>query len=190
VTTPTPIIRAGRVQLRPFEASDAELYRGWRADARPSAPAGWRERAPLSLAQVEARIARVTKEQGTDVFTFVICIAPDARPIGEVMLADVDRINGIAELGIFIGDVDEWGKGYGTDAVNAIVDFAFGELRLERVWLNVATDNPRARRAYDKVGFVEEATVRHDRYEGGRHTTGLVMSIVRGEWEARRAAGA
>jgi RimJ/RimL family protein N-acetyltransferase len=186
VTTPTPILNAGRAHLRPFEPTDAETYRRWRADARTAVPAGWPQGAPLSLAQVEQRIARLTKEQGTEVFTFVICIPPDGRPIGEVLLADIDRVNGSAELGIFIGEVGEWGKGYGTDALNAIVDFAFGELRLERVWLNVSTDNPRARRAYDKVGFVEEATVRHDRFEGGRHTTGVVMSILRGEWEARR----
>jgi RimJ/RimL family protein N-acetyltransferase len=185
---PTPIIRAGRVHLRPFEPSDAELYRRWRADARPSVPAGWQQSAPLSLAQVEARIERLTKEQGAEFFTFLVCIPPDGRPIGEVMLADIDRINGSAELGIFIGEVDEWGKGYGTDAVKGIVDFALSELRLERVWLNVSTDNPRARRAYDKAGFVEEATLRHDRYEGGRHTTGVVMSILRAEWEARRQA--
>ena len=185
---PTPIIHTGRVHLRPFEPSDAEIYRRWRADARAAVPAGWPQSAPISLAKVEQRIERLTKDQGTDVFTFLICIGPEARPIGEVMLVDIDRVNGSAEIGIFIGEVDEWGKGYGTDAVTAIVDFGFGELRLERVWLGVSTDNPRARRAYDKVGFVEEATVRHDRFEGGRHTTGVVMSILRDEWEARRAA--
>ena len=86
------------------------------------------------------------------------------------MLVELDRRNGSAELGIFIGEADEWGKGYGTDAVNAIVDFGFGELRLERIWLNVWTENDRARRAYEKAGFVHEGTLRHDRYEGGRFT--------------------
>ncbi len=81
--------------------------------------------------------------------------------------------------------MDEWGKGYGTDAVNAIVGFGFAELRLERIWLNVWTENDRARRAYEKAGFVLEATLRHDRYEGGRYTSGHVMSILRDEWLSR-----
>ena len=55
------------------------------------------------------------------------------------------------------------GKGYGTDAVRALVDFGFAELRLERVWLEVGTENPRAQRAYEKAGFIREATLRHDR---------------------------
>ena len=71
-------------------------------------------------------------DQGKDVYTFVICLAEDERPIGEVMLADIDHVNGSAEIGIFIGEPDEWGKGYGTDAVRALVDFGFAELRLER----------------------------------------------------------
>ena len=176
------IIQSGRVFLRPFESTDAELYRRWRADARPMVLAGWHYRAPLSLAQVEARIERLAKEPDDDYVNFLICLVADERPIGEVMLFDLDRANGSAELGIFIGEPDEWGKGYGTDAVNALIDFGFGELRLERIWLNVGTENDRARRAYEKAGFVHEGTVRHDPYESGRHTDGHVLSILRDEW--------
>ena len=121
-------------------------------------------------------------------YTFVICLVEDERPIGEVMLVDIDHVNGSAEIGIFIGAPAEWGKGYGTDAVRALVDFDFVELRLERVcWLNVWTENPRAQRSYEKVGFVREATLRHDRWEGGRYTDGHVMSILRDEWQTRRS---
>jgi len=178
------MISAGRVYLRPFEAADAELYRRWRADADPMSLAGWHERAPLSLSQVEKRIARLAEGQGKDHLTFLICLEADDRPIGEVMLVDLDRRNGSAQLGIFIGESGNWGKGYGTDAVNAIVDFGFAELRLERIWLNVWTENARARRAYEKAGFVREGTVRHDRYESGSYTSGDLMAILRSEWEA------
>jgi len=183
----THIIAAGRVFLRPFETSDAETYRRWRADSEPMALAGWHERAPLSLAQVEQRIARITDEQGKDVYTFVICLAEDERPIGEVMLADLDRVNGSAQVGIVIGEPSEWGKGYGTDAVRALVDFGFAELRLERIWLEVSAENPRAQRSYEKAGFTREATFRHDRWEGGQFTDGHIMSILHEEWQSRRS---
>ena len=181
----THIIQGERVFLRPFEAADAELYRRWRADAEPMVLAGWKDRAPLSLAQSAARMERLATDQGKDYYTFVICLLADERPIGEAGLGDLDLRNGSAQLGIFIGEVDEWGKGYGTDAVNAIVDFGFRELRLERVWLEVWTENDRARRAYEKAGFTREATLRNDRYEGGRHTSGHIMSILRDEWQSR-----
>jgi hypothetical protein len=53
------------------------------------------------------------------------------------------------------------------------------DAELYRRW---RADNPRAQRAYGKAGFTREGTVRHDRYEGGRHTSGLFMSILRDEW--------
>jgi RimJ/RimL family protein N-acetyltransferase len=180
----THIIHGDRVFLRPFERADGELYRRWRADAAPMALAGWGDPAPMSLAQVEARIERLAKEQGDDIYDFLICLLADERPVGEVMLMEIDRRNGSAELGIFIGEPEEWGKGYGTDAINALVGFGFGELRLERIWLEVWTENARARRAYEKAGFVYEAMLRNDRYEGGRFTSGDVMSILRDEWLA------
>lgn len=66
-----------------------------------------------------------------------------------------------------------------------MIGFGFGELRMERIWLNVWTENVRARRAYEKAGFVLEGTMRHDRFEDGHYTEGHVMSILRDEWLSR-----
>ncbi|MGH2444506.1 MAG: GNAT family N-acetyltransferase [Candidatus Limnocylindria bacterium] len=176
----THIIQSGRVFLRPMERSDAELYRRWRAHARVATAASLGR--PLSLAEVEVRIGRSAEHE--DGYAFLICLLDDERPIGEASLFALDVAHGNAELGIFIGEPDEWGKGYGTDAVNALVDFGFGELRLERIWLNVWTENERARRSYEKAGFVHEGTLRHDRFEGGRFTDGHIMSLLRDEWLA------
>jgi RimJ/RimL family protein N-acetyltransferase len=187
----THVITSGRVFLRPFERSDAEIYRRWRADAGPMELAGYPDRAPLSLAQAQKRIDDATASFGRDEYLFAICLLDGERPIGETSLFQVDRLNGSAMLGIVIGEAEEWSKGYGTDAVNALVDFGFAELRLERIALNVWTENDRAMRAYQKAGFVREGTLRHDRYEHGTYTDGHVMSILRDEWLAlpRRSGG-
>ncbi|MDQ4036147.1 MAG: GNAT family N-acetyltransferase [Chloroflexota bacterium] len=173
------IIEGERVYLRPFETGDAELYHRWRTDGEVAALAGLPF--PLSLGQIKQRIE---DKQGDSQYAYVICLREDERPIGEALLFELDRTNGSAELGILIGEKGEWGRGYGTDAVNALVDFGFEALRLERIWLEVWTENGRARRAYEKAGFVHEGTLRHDRYEGGRFTDGHVMSLLRDEWLA------
>ncbi len=179
-----PIIRGEQVYLRPFERSEAELYRRWRADARPMELAGFPDPAPASLAEAQKRIEEAVAPERTGEYLFAICLIDGERPIGEASLFRLDFINGNAELGIFIGEPDKWGRGYGTDAVNALVDFGFGQLRLERIGLEVSTTNGRARRAYEKAGFVHEGTVRHDRHERGEYTDGHVMSILRDEWLA------
>ena len=181
------LIEGQRVYLRSPEMSDVELYYRWRSDADVAALAGLP--IPVSLAQLEHRMKRHAEGGSEDAYHFMICLLADDRPIGEAVLFEVDPVNGSAELGIFIGESSEWGKGFGTDAVNAVIDFGFGTLRLERIWLNVWTENERARRAYEKAGFVLEATLRHDHYERGRFTDGHVMSMLRHEWLAlpRRA---
>ena len=176
------LIQGRLVFLRPMEAADAPLYQQWRADADVALLAGFSE--PLSLAAVERRVGDRSPD---DTHAYLICLLNDGRPIGEAALFEHDRINGSAELGIFIGERSEWGKGYGTDAVEAIVAFGFEAQRLERVWLNVWTENPRAQRAYEKAGFVHEGTLRHDRWERGQYTDGHVMSILRDEWLGRRS---
>jgi RimJ/RimL family protein N-acetyltransferase len=181
----THLIQGQRVYLRPFEMADAVLDHRWRADREVAELAS--VAVPRSHAYIEKRAERIAQGAGDDEYVFIICLLADERPIGEAMLFELDRLNGNAELGIFIGEKGEWAKGYGTDAVNALVDFGFGTLRLERIWLNVWTENARARRAYEKAGFVHEGTLRHDRYEGGRFTDGDIMSILRDEWLERRS---
>jgi RimJ/RimL family protein N-acetyltransferase len=88
-------------------------------------------------------------------------------------------------LGIFIGDPADTGKGYGSDALRAIVSFGFAELRLERIWLDVYAYNDAARRVYDRVGFVHEGTLRHALYRNGAFQDVHRMSILREEWAAQ-----
>ena len=182
----THFLRSGKVFLRPFEPSDADAHHRWSSDADIIRLASLGP--PPSRAHAGRRVERWVEEQGKEAHGFVICLVDGARPIGEASLFRIDQVNGTAELGIYIGEKDEWGKGYGTDAVHALVDFGFGWLRLERVFLEVWTENPRAIRSYEKAGFIREATLRHDRFEDGVFTDGHLMSVLRDEWQARRRA--
>lgn len=57
-------------------------------------------------------------------------------------------------LGILIGETDEWGKGYGTEAIRLLAEHTIETLAPEAVWLTVDAVNDRAKRAYEKAGFV------------------------------------
>lgn len=83
-----------------------------------------------------------------------------------------------------IGEPSLWGQGLGTDAVNALVDFAFGQLRMERVWLDTDESNTRAQAAYRKAGFTEEGRLRHAWFRNGQWTDDIRMSLLRDEWAA------
>ena len=181
------MIHGERIFLRPSERADLPLFVRWLNDA--DVARNLAGRAPMSLAAEEAWFDRMLRAQGTTDYHFVLCLLEDGRPIGTVGLHAVDRVNGSAEFGIAIGEVREWGKGYATEALGAICDFGFGELRLERIALDVYAGNARGRRAYEKAGFLLEATLRNARYGHGRYEDVLVMSLLRDDWAARRNAG-
>ena len=84
---------------------------------------------------------------------FTIFDAKDGRAVGTIGLRNIDFRFGEGTLGIIVnaGDV---GGGYGSDAVRTIVRYAFDRLGLRKVYLDVAEGNERARRCYDRVGFV------------------------------------
>jgi len=115
---------------------------------------------------------------------FTICLLGQNDSIGGVGLREVDRENASAEVSIFISKPAEWSKGLGTDAMRVMLDFAFGEMRLERVWLRVFDYNRRAARSYEKAGFTREVLLRHDRFHRGKHHDTDLMAIVRPDWEA------
>ncbi|HEX2195218.1 MAG TPA: GNAT family protein [Candidatus Limnocylindria bacterium] len=132
----------------------------------------------------------VVSQQGKTMYSFTICPLGERRGIGNVTLRDIDRENGSAELSIVITDKAFQDRGYGTDAVNCIVDVGFGEIRLERIYLYVFDYNRRAIRAYEKAGFQTDATLRRSRFHRGHHHDVHLMSILRGDWlklERRRA---
>jgi RimJ/RimL family protein N-acetyltransferase len=93
--------------------------------------------------------------------------------------------HGEAFAGIGIGEREFWGKGYGTDAMNVILRYAFQELNLRRVTLDTFEYNPRAIRSYEKAGFVHEGRARGYLHREGRRWDLIFMGILREEWLER-----
>jgi len=85
-------------------------------------------------------------------------------------------------VGIGIGDPAYWGKGYGTDAMQVLLRYAFTQVNLERVSLSVFGYNPRAMRSYEKAGFKYEGAVRGFLYREGQRSDLLMMGVLRHEW--------
>jgi len=174
-------LRGQRVYLRPLEPADVALVHRWYSDVRVHTLMG---DPPISLARRQRRYEESAKDEDADVFRFMICLLADDRGIGRTDLFELDRQNGSCAFGITIGEPELWGQGLGTDAVNALVDFAFGQLRMERVWLDTDADNTRAQAAYAKAGFLEEGRLRRAFFQDGRWSDDIRMALLRPEWEA------
>ncbi len=93
--------------------------------------------------------------------------------------------HGEAFIGLGIGEREQWNKGYGTDAMMVILQYAFQELNMRRVALSVSANNPRAIRSYEKAGFIYEGRMRNYIQRDGKRWDIVFMGILHEEWQAR-----
>jgi ribosomal-protein-alanine N-acetyltransferase len=77
----------------------------------------------------------------------------DGRHIGNAMYYNIDTIRREAEIGITIGERDYWGRGYGTDAVRALIRLIVQATGFRRIYLKTLDWNVRAQRSFEKAGF-------------------------------------
>lgn len=117
-----------------------------------------------------------------DTYNFAIETLEDQRYIGGCGINSVDWKNSLVVVGIFIGDKDYWGKGYGTDAMRVLVKFIFEQMNIRKIKLNVYAFNERAIKSYEKCGFVKEGTLRQEIFRDGKYHDEYVMSILRDEY--------
>ncbi len=125
------------------------------------------------------------KDNPDEVF-FMIRTLDGEKPIGFMALFALYWNHGDALIGIGLGERDHWGKGYGTDAMQTLLRYAFTEMNLRRLTLIVFDYNLRAIRTYEKCGFVKEGTVRGVLQREGRRWDWHYMGILREEWEQLR----
>lgn len=178
------MLRGERVVLRAVQRED--LPRLWELfeDLEVMGLLSTRPPRPTSLAELEAEFDREQEEPPEHKFRFAVEV--DGEVIGSCQLHRVDHYRSLAELGIGIGR-DYWNKGYGQDAVRTLVEYAFRNVNLRRVSLEVLADDARAVSAYRRVGFVEEGRLRkRDWYDGAFHDS-LVMAILRDDWAQKDA---
>jgi len=133
----------------------------------------------------EKKIKEWTEKRGEDDkpgrYPFSIRTLSDDKLIGFIGLW-ADLTHGDAWVGIGIGEREYWGKGYGTDAMRLVLQYAFTEINLQRVSLALHSYNERALKSYEKVGFRLEGRTRGDQQREGKRTDTLWMGILRDEW--------
>ena len=116
----------------------------------------------------------------------VVCINEGAPVSVQNLMVDPNKplkyVHRSAELQIRLGEAAERGQGYGTEVVRLLLDFAFKDLNLHRVYLHVFSTNTAVIRVYEKVGFVREGLLRKAAHINGAYVDVLVMGILREEY--------
>ena len=102
-------------------------------------------------------------------------------PIGTCFIKNIDEVHKKGEFGIFIGESEYLGKGIGSLATKLIIDYAFKNLLLNKIYLKVYSDNINAIKAYSNAGFKIDGIFREEYFINGFKDIHL-MSILKREW--------
>ncbi len=146
------LIKGDKVSLRLMTDDDTDLIVSWRNNERVRGNFVYREK--FSRSTHERWIEEKVKTG--KVVQFIICENDsDYRPVGSVYFRDIDREKRCAEYGIFIGEDDAVGKGYGNETVILAVNYAKDHLELDEVILRAFVYNTAAISSYEYAGFVK-----------------------------------
>lgn len=142
---------SNEVYIRPLRIEDASISYKWRNDPEIWIYTQFNRNNEITL-EIESDWlkSKLVKE---DEKRFAICLTETDQYIGNVQLINIK--NKSAEFHLFIGEKDFWGKGIGSKVTSLIINYAFDELGLDNVSLEVNEDNLPAQAIYKKMGFLE-----------------------------------
>lgn len=153
-----PTIEGQLVVLRPF--TEADLDAAWEMINDPTGNDFTATTEQFDFDRIREWYG--SRNQQSDRLDLAIEERATSEFVGEVVLNEYDPAASTCSFRISLRGPDWFGRGLGTEATKLIVDHGFDRLGLERIELEVLARNPRARRTYEKVGFVETATSTED----------------------------
>jgi RimJ/RimL family protein N-acetyltransferase len=177
------VLTGKRVYLRPLAKEDSVYLRKWSDDAEIRGLIG--EVTSMSQADCEKFLEEVCADNSRE--WFVVVIKKNDRVIGEAGLLRMFPAWRTTDVSVIIGEKEEWGKGYGTETILLLLDYAFRHLDFHRVAIGVVGFNERALRFWEKVGFRREGIQRDGYYYDDKYYDFVTMSILEDEFRELRA---
>ena len=158
-----PKITKKNITLRPFIEDDGKVFSVW--DKEPLIQAYMPE---PHVVLSEKGQQEYIEECGAAKDEFHAAIVVNEKCIGTVSVVDINEYHGAGELGLVIGDSDYWGKGYGTQAVNALLEYLNKNTGLRRIVAECEADNIGMRKVFERVGFELETICKQSRIKMGK----------------------
>ena len=168
-----------KIYLSPIDKNDYPKYTKWINDMEVSLGMTFANMLIDEESEKNA-LERLAKEQ----FNFAIILKENDEVIGNVGFPKLDYINRTGEVGIFIGDKNYWGNGYGKEALELLLDFGFNLLNLNNIYLKVYSFNTQAIKCYKKIGFKEAGKLREAKIICGNKYDEVYMDMLAKEFKS------
>ena len=174
------MLHSKRISLRSIEAEDLNrTYLKWMNDPTVNRHLETRFM-PQSIQTIRSYWEKHSNNESSP--WFAICTENGNKHIGNIKLGPISWIHRRADISLFIGERTYWGKGYGSEAIGLIRDWAFSELDLQKLNAGIYSNNVASRRAFEKCGFVLEGTLQDEAISEGRRIDVWKLGLPRSIW--------
>ena len=170
------MIAGEHVILRAFEREDAERCYRWMND--PNIVRTLKSRYPIAFSNEIEWLDRAMHATSNERH-FAIERKDDRSHIGNASIHGIDWVSRTSWFGLFIGEPTAWNRGFGGDAIGTLIRFAFDEMNLEKLRINVFDYNDRAKHVLEGHGFVVEGKLQRDFYREGTWHDIVIYSVFR-----------
>lgn len=181
------ILRTKRLLLREVTEKDVQAIHAYQSDARYLRFYPATTRLLEESREFVARLIAWQQERPRSKFQLGIVLVAENRLIGNCGIRKPAASASVAELGYEIAP-DYWGHGYATEAAQAMLDMAFNELRLERVYASCVAENTASAHVLEKLGLTLEKRLRRQQWMKGRWWDELYYVILAADWQRRQQA--
>ena len=118
------------------------------------------------------------QERSRDILRCIVALQEDGKTIGTIILSDIDQKNATGHIHIKMAKDGGRGKGYGTNAVNAMVQYAFEELRLNCIYANILSYDEAPIKLFERCGFKRDGILRQRVFKKGKFIDMLAYSKI------------
>jgi RimJ/RimL family protein N-acetyltransferase len=181
---PSDLFRGDLVRLTALEPEDVPTLIRWHQNAAFLRLFDSRPAYPKTEAELKEWLEELRKDENT--FAFAVRPREGEELAGYLEVDGVDWQHGACGMGLGFGDRADWGQGYGYEATELGLRYAFDELNMHRVTITVFGYNERSIALAEKAGFQQEGVFRERLQRDGKRYDMLLYGLLRYEWEAQR----
>jgi len=171
----------GDIRFRPIEREDLKLLHKWENDFELMMYSRSKPLNCVSLTQLESQYEEWMKDK--DKIRFIVELSTKSKPIGTAIIRKEEWGNiRAADIGVYIGEKELWGKGYGKQITVALLEMCFIFLNMERCEAWSVEYNKRAHKTLEKCGFKKGGVMRKTVLVNGRKWDSYHFDILREEY--------
>jgi len=178
------MLKSDRLTLRPLSEEDVDDMLTWVNDPHIIGNIATFTLDYFTAAEERRYVKRMQESDEDHVFSI---FDKKGSYIGQIGIHQIYHRSRTGRLSVVIASKEDMGKGYGSEAIRTLLNYAFDPkgLNLHKIWLLVFESNERSRRTYERVGFIKEGVLREEYFHEMHYHNMIRMSILASEWASK-----